>query len=87
MVLRMTFLILNNANIKFAQKKSIWRSYIIVKALSTIKQMEIINKKNFAKLALDEHNETFITHVTFLLMMAIYPVKKAQITLLITEKI
>ena len=45
MVLRMLFLTFNNANIQFAKKKFIWRSYTTAKALSTIKQVKLIHKK------------------------------------------
>ena len=38
-------------------------------------------------MALDEHVEVFIVHVTFLSTMAIYPVKKAQIVLLVAKKV
>ena len=38
-------------------------------------------------MTLNEYIEAFVVHVTFLLMMAIHQVKKAQITLLITKKV
>ena len=47
------------------------------KALSIIKLLEIIDRKKFAKVALDEHIEAFVMHVTILLMMIIHLVKKA----------
>ena len=50
------------------------------------KQVEIIDKKKFARAALDKHVEAFVIHVTFLLTMAIHPAKKAQIALLIVEE-
>ena len=52
-VLRISFLTLSNANIQFAEKKLTWRSYTAAEALSTIKRVELINKKEFAKAALD----------------------------------
>ena len=75
-VLGMPFLTLNNANIKFAQKKLTWRFYTAAKALLTIKQVEIIDRKEFAKAALDEHVEAFVVHITFLLTIAIHPTRE-----------
>ena len=51
--------------------------YTTAKAISTTKQVEIINKKEFAKTALDEHVETFVVHVISLLTMAIHPAREA----------
>ena len=73
----MPFLTLSNANIQFAQKKLIWRFYTTAEALPTTKRVEIIDRKEFAKAALDEHVEVFVVHVTFLLTMAIHPAREA----------
>ena len=54
-VLGMPFLTLSNADIQFAEKELIWRSYTAAEALPTTKRVEIINKKEFAKAALDEN--------------------------------
>ena len=55
-------------------------------ALPTIQQVEIIDKKEFAKVALDEYIESFVIHITLLLTMAIYPAMKVQIALLVIKK-
>ena len=75
----MPFLTLSNADIKFAQKKLTWRSYLIAEALPTTKRVELIDKKKFAKTALDENIEAFVMHVIFLSLnsMAIHPAKEA----------
>ena len=52
-VLNMPFLIFSNADIQFVEKKLTWRSYTIIEALPTIKWIELINKKEFTKAALD----------------------------------
>ena len=44
-------------------------------------------KKKFAKAALNEHVKAFVMYVTSLLRMAIYPDQKAQIVLLVIEKV
>lgn len=55
-----------------------WKLYTIIKTLSTIKQIKLINKKNFIKIALDENIKAFVIFVTFLnlSLMSIYSVKK-----------
>ena len=86
-VLEMPFLTFNNTDIKFAQKKLTWRSYTATEALPTTKRVEIIDKKKFAKAALDEHVEAFVVHLTSLSIMAIYPAREAQIALLVAKEI
>ena len=83
----MPFLTLSNADIQFAEKKLTWRSYTITKALPTTKQVEIIDRKEFAKAALDEHVEAFVVHVTSLSTMAIHPAQEAQIASLVIEEV
>ena len=89
-VLGMPFLTISNANIQFAAKKLTWRSYTAAKALPTTKRIELIDKKEFAKAALDEESETFVVHVAALEAtlagMAIYPSRAAQILALIQDK-
>ena len=52
----MPFLTLNNANIRFAEKELTWRSYTAAEALPTTKRVELIDKKEFAKAALDRES-------------------------------
>ena len=77
------FLTLSNADIQFAEKELTWRSYTAAEALRTTKQIELTNKKKFAKAELDEKSEIFVVHIaalkTLLAGMAIYPSQKAQI--------
>ena len=40
-----------------------WRIYIINEALPTIKQVQIIYKKDFIIAVLDADNKTFVMHV------------------------
>ena len=62
---------------------------MIVKALSIIKQVEIIDKKKFTKAALDKNIEAFYIYIiSFSLnLMLIQLVPKAQIALLIIKKV
>ncbi len=78
-VLGMPFLSLSNADVKFAELgKLIWRSYTAAKALLTTSRVELIDKREFAKVALDENSKTFVVHVAaleLLTAMPIYPSK------------
>ena len=79
---------LSNADVQFAEKKFTWRSYTTAKALPTTKWVKLINKKKFAKTALDENFETFVVHVASLnIILGIHPDKAALITLLLTKKV
>lgn len=54
MVLNMPFLSLNNANIKFVKlEKFTYMTYTIAKALSTTYWVQLIDKKEFAKMTID----------------------------------
>ena len=75
-VLGIPFLTLSNADVQFVEKKLTWRFYITSKALSTTKRIELIDKKEFAKVALNENFETFVVHVTFF-KLEIYPDREA----------
>ena len=44
----------NNTDILFAKKEPTWSSYTTADTLSITKRVEFINKKEFAKVALDE---------------------------------
>lgn len=61
------------------------------KALSTIKQIELINKKKFVKAALGENFKTFVINIVILeslfVEMSIYPNSKTQIAFLLTKKV
>ena len=89
-VLRMPFLTFSNADIQFAAKELTWRSYTTAEALPTTKRVELIDKKEFAKAALDEESETFVVHVAALEAplagMAIHPSRAAQISALIQDE-
>ena len=89
-VIGMLFFTLSNASMQFAEKTLMWRSYTATEALPTTKRLELINKKEFAKIALDEKFETFVLHVVTLkaplVGIAIYLSPKAQILALIKDK-
>ena len=84
----MPFLTFSNVNIQFVEKELTWRSYITAEALLTTKWVELINKKKFAKAALDENSETFLIYVaSFNLAPRIHLDKVAQIAFLLIEEV
>lgn len=88
MLLEIVFLTLSNIDIRFAEKKLIWTTYITVKALPSTRKIELINNKNFAQTALDKDVKLFIVYVSFLSRgsMTIHSSWQAQIALLLTEE-
>ena len=82
-VLDMPFFTLSNTDVQFVEKKLTWRSYTTAKALPTTKRVELIDKKEFAKAALDKkaldkNSETFVVHVVSLnLVPGIHPDREA----------
>ena len=75
-VLEIPFPIFSNVDIKFAWKKLTWKFCTTAKSLPTIKRVEIIDRKEFAKTALNKHVEAFMVYKTSLATMAIYLEKK-----------
>ena len=62
----MLFLTFSNADIRFAERELVWRTYSAVKALPITQRVEIIGKKEFAAAALNEEDETFVVHMAAL---------------------
>ena len=78
MDLRMLFLLFSNADLQFADKELIWKVYTNEEALPTTQQIELINKKKFAKASLNENIEAFIVYVAFFILeMTIHLARKA----------
>ena len=79
-VLTMPFLTLGNADIHFTEKELTWRSYTAKEALPITQRVEHINKKEFAKAALDKNIKAFVLYVSFLSLgskMTIYLAQEA----------
>lgn len=64
----MPVLFFSNADIKFSKKlkKLTWKSNDIAEVLSITDKIELINKKEFAKPALDENSKTFVMYIAAL---------------------
>ena len=87
-VLSILFLTLNNADVQFAKKELIWKTYTTEEALLTTYWVEFIDQNEFAKAELDENIEAFVVHVSSLgLRMTIQLVTEAQLALLLAEKV
>ena len=87
-ILGMPFLTFSNADIQFAENELTWKTYTTEKALSTTRQVKVIDQKKFAQVALDENIEAYVMHVSSLgSRINIYLARKAQLALLLTEKV
>lgn len=80
-VLELSFLFFNNVDVKFlVLRKLTWRFYDIAEVLPTTSKVELINKKEFIKAALNENFETFVIYITTLETMLIHFFKVIQVT-------
>lgn len=59
----MFFLAFSNTYILFGAERFTWRSYTDIQILPTTKRVELIDKPEFAKVALDKNSEMFFVHV------------------------
>lgn len=84
-VLGMLFLTLSNAKINFLEWELNWNLYTTIEALLTIKQVELVRKKQFANIALDPDNKIFIVYIDSLTSTNIHLSHKAQKALLIQD--
>ena len=65
-VLGMPFLTLSGADVNFPKRELRWRSYTIEEAVPTTKQVELVEKKEFAAASLDPGYEIFVVHIASL---------------------
>lgn len=66
LVLKIPFLFFSNTDFQFDVEKFTLRSYTIAEALPTTGQVELIDKKEFAKTVLNKTSETFIIYISAL---------------------
>lgn len=62
----MFFQTFSNADIFFIEYELIWMFYTFIKALSTTKQVQIIDQKKFVATALNSIKKVFIKHIAYL---------------------
>ncbi len=85
-VLGMLFLAFINADFQFSTEKLTWRTYTAAEALPTTSWVKFINKREFARAALDKNSETFVVHVSVLEATTIHLSRAAQIAALQWDK-
>ena len=85
-ILKMLFLKLSNTNMSFDKKTLMWRTYTINKALSTTKQVQIIDKKDFVIVALNINSETFVIYVAIQEQKEISMASKRQVQIKTQKK-
>ena len=89
-VLEMLFLTFSKANIRFAERELVWRTYTAAEALLTTKRVEIINKREFAIAVLNADDEIIVVYVAALAEPTIMPIhssRQAQVAALTSEEI
>lgn len=64
-----------------------WWIYSSIEAVLITKRDELIGKKKFASIALDQENDVFVVHLAFIRQYSdTYPYQSAQIAFLETDK-
>ncbi len=88
-VLRILFLALSNADIQFSAEELTWRTYTVAEALPITSWVEFIDKRKFAKAALNKNSKTFVIYVLALAVAesSIHPFQTAQIAALLWNKV
>lgn len=74
-ILKLLFLAFSNINILFDTKSLIYKSYSIAEVLLIARQVKMIDKYKFAKVALDKYCKMFIMHIV--------PLKALELTILV----
>ena len=79
-VLEILFLAFGNANFEFARLgKYTWRSYMVAKALLPTNRVKLMNKMEFAKVALDKDFTSFLIQIAILeAKRSIHPLRTAK---------
>ena len=60
----MLFLKISSADVLFGKKPLMWRFYTTNKALSTVKQVQLIDLKGFVIAVLNVDSKTFVVYIT-----------------------
>ena len=62
-ILGISFFKISNVDVSFGKKTLTWKIYTTNKTLPTIKQVQIVDSKEFVIMALDIEGKTFVMHV------------------------
>lgn len=85
---KISFFTLNNIVVNFNNQELKWSLYITAKALFTIKQIEMVGRKEFVVIVLNLENDIFVVYILSLTisdMSKIHPFCRAQIASLQVE--
>ncbi len=63
-ILEIHFLALSNADFQFGAERLTWRFYTTAEVLPTTSRVELIDKREFVKTALDKNLKTFVVRVS-----------------------
>ena len=93
-VFEIPFLTLSGTDVDFSRQDLRWRNYTTKKALPTTRCIELVDKKEFAAVALNPEHETYIIHVESISSDAlpsfspldVHPSRRSQISCLITKE-
>ena len=66
LVFEISFLTLSDIDVDFLDQGLWWRTYTIKKSLTTIRYVELVEKKKFAAAVLDLKHKTFIVYIVSL---------------------
>lgn len=84
-ILGMPFFSFSHVDIDFktATEELTWRTYTTTEAIPTARQVELIDKYEFVKVALDENLETFVVYIVAVEVsgMTIHPSRAKQVPL------
>ena len=88
-VLGMPFLTLSKADVRFAERELVWRTYTAAEALPTTRRVEIIDKREFTAAVLNADDEIFMVYVAVLVeptSMPIHLSRQTQVAVLTSEE-
>lgn len=86
----MLFLTFSIADVLFIKQKLIWKLYTLAEDLLTTKYIHITSQKKFLIIVLNLDKKAFLVYIAFLslgLKIFIYLTRKAQIALMLIEKV
>ena len=89
-VLEMFFFTLSRADVCFAEREFVWKTYTTAEVFPMTRRVEIIPKRKITVAALNVDDETFVMHVAALvksIIMLIYLSYKALVATLISKEI
>ena len=89
LILGILFPTFSNANLQFVEKELKKRNYTTAEILPITKRVELINKKEFAAVALEENAKTFVVYVPTLSAaptMQVHLLRQAQVGLSLADE-